>query len=186
MRCTVGNCPAGGIIYHHACYNGWWHILYRLCEWNTKLSTQYSVLPWHTQLLIIIYLIDILKVEPSIERSDGQVQVRQLELCYSCTDVSLISINTKGGKAQAVLFQTGLVHGDGEVLIKNHGECICLDLWGGTQDRFEFIGWRGFVWFACKVSQTVKHKETKGFLFDRSIYIHCVPSVPPSIQKSRI
>lgn len=74
------------------------------------------------------HLIDILKVEPGVERSDGQVQVWQLEICYPRTDISLISINTKSSKSQAALIQTGQVQRDGEALIKNHGVCICLDL----------------------------------------------------------
>lgn len=77
----------------------------------------------------ITNLVNILKVEPSVEWSDGQVQVWQLELCYTGTDVSLICINTKRCKAQAVFVQSCWVHGDGETLIEDHCECICLNLW---------------------------------------------------------
>lgn len=86
-----------------------------------------------------LHLIDILKIEPGVERSDGQVQVRQLELCYACADISLIGIDAKRGKAQAVLLQTGRIHGDGETLVKDHGECICLDLWEAGGEMQDYI-----------------------------------------------
>ncbi len=82
-----------------------------------------------THYCTVTHLIDILKIEPGIEGSDGQVQVWQLEICDPSADVSLVSIDTKSGKTQAELLQHGQVHGDGVVLIKIHGECIRLDLW---------------------------------------------------------
>lgn len=75
------------------------------------------------------HLVDILKVEPGVERSDGQVQVWQLEICDPGADVSLVRVDAKSSTTQAVLLQKGHVHGDGEVLIEKHGECIRLDLW---------------------------------------------------------
>ena len=87
---------------------------------------------------IDIHLIDILKVEPRVEGSDGQVQVWQLEICHSCADVPLVSVDAERGEQQAVLIQIGRFHGDGEALHKNHGERIGLDLW-------EAEGWRGHV-----------------------------------------
>lgn len=82
-----------------------------------------------THYCSVTYLINILKVKPCVEWSDGQVQVWQLELCYPGTNVSLVSINAKSGKTQAVFLQRAQVNGDRVVLIKIHGECISLDLW---------------------------------------------------------
>lgn len=75
-----------------------------------------------------MHLVDILKVEPRIEWSDGQVQVWQLELCHSCADVPLVSVDAKRGETQAVLVQSGRVHGDGEALDENHRERVRLHL----------------------------------------------------------
>lgn len=75
------------------------------------------------------HFVDILKVKPGIEWSDGQIQIWQLEICYSSAYISLISIDAKSSKTQTVFLQSGQVHGDGVVLVKNHRECICLDLW---------------------------------------------------------
>lgn len=81
-----------------------------------------------TQQCTVTHLINILKVKPGVEWSEGQVQVRELELCYTSTYVSLISIDTKSSKTQGVLLQCGQIHGDGVVLIENHCEGIRLNL----------------------------------------------------------
>lgn len=88
-----------------------------------------------THYSIVAYLIDILQVEPGIEWPDSQVQIWQLEIRYPRADVSLVSIDTESRKTQAVLLQRGQVHGDGVVLVKNHSECIRLDLWETKDSR---------------------------------------------------
>lgn len=75
------------------------------------------------------HFVNVLKVKPGIEWSDGQIQIWQFEICYSSAYISLISIDAKSSKTQTVFLQSGQVHGDGVVLVKNHRECVCLDLW---------------------------------------------------------
>lgn len=75
------------------------------------------------------HFVNVLKVKPGIEWSDGQIQIWQLEICYSSTYIPLIGVDAKSSKTQTVFLQSGQVHGDGVVLVKNHSECVCLDLW---------------------------------------------------------
>lgn len=100
----------------------YYNILFLFCIESDQVAPM-------THYCSVTYLINILKVKPCVEWSDGQVQVWQLELCYPGTNVSLVSINAKSGKTQAVLLQRAQVHGDRVVVIKIHGECISLDLW---------------------------------------------------------
>lgn len=110
------------------------HITLKLCLKSQTVQFMNALcfcIAWYhmTQVCIEVHLIDILKVEPRVERPDGQVQVRQLEICHSRADVPLVGVDTKSGAAQAVLVQRGTVHGNGEALVEDHRECIRLDLW---------------------------------------------------------
>lgn len=80
------------------------------------------------RLVALLHLVDILQVEPGVERSNGEVQVWQLELCDARADVSLVSVDAECGEAQAVLVQRRQVQRDGEALVKDHCERIHLDL----------------------------------------------------------
>lgn len=77
----------------------------------------------------LLYLVDILEVEPGIEGSDGQVQVWQFEVCHPSADVSLVRVDAKRSESQAVLLQRPQVHRDGVTLVENNSERVCLDLW---------------------------------------------------------
>ena len=74
------------------------------------------------------HLIDVLEVEPGVEGSDGQVQVRELELGEPRAGVALLGVDAEARKAQTDLFQGRDVQGDGEALVKQHGEGVGLDL----------------------------------------------------------
>lgn len=74
------------------------------------------------------HLVHVLQVEPGVEGTGGQVQVRELELGHAGADVPLILIDAEDREAQAVLLQRCRVQRDGEALVKGHGISAPLNL----------------------------------------------------------
>lgn len=76
--------------------------------------------------------VDILEVEPGVEGSDGEVQVRQLEFGHAGADVPFVAIDAEGGETEAALLQGAHVNRHREPLVEDDGERVRLHL---SEDR---------------------------------------------------
>lgn len=128
------------------------------------------------------HFVNVLKVKPGIEWSDGQIQIWQLEVCYSSAYISLISVDAKSSETQTVFLQSGQVHGDGVVLVKNHRECVCLDLWEAGHEWAVMEKVR-LDWIS-QVSTSVKWKnitvQSKCLLQNQELFPHWKYRTQPS------